>query len=281
MVLLAAGAAISWGASDFFGGALRRNLPVFVVVAVSQLLGLLVLAPILLVRGVPFPDDPHILFAAVAGLGVTLELRLVYLAISRGDAFVTAPVGALGAALAVAVGLLTGDRLTVPVAAGVLCALIGGLISAWSSPRRSGSLLSGAALCLGAAIGLATGFVCLHAAGRVDPYWAATVIDAATAIPAALAALAGARQGRPAIRAKPGHLALLAVPAAAGVAGDLAFLSASRHGSLSVVSAISSLYPLMTIALGMALQGRRSGPKEAVGLALALAGAVTLGAAAG
>jgi uncharacterized membrane protein len=71
------------------------------------------------------------------------------------------------------------------------------------------------------------------------------------------------------------------VPAGGGTAGDLAYAAAPQHGELSVVSGISWLYRLVTMALAMALQGRRARLSEAVGLALALAGAIVLGASRG
>lgn len=268
MVLLAVIAALSWGAADFFGGAWQRGTPVFVVVAASQLISLLLLAPILIVHGPP-PADPRLLFACVAGAGVTVELRLIYLAISRGDAFITAPVGALGAMLAVLVGLIGDDHLTALIALGLACALLGGGLSAWR-PGAARSIF----LCLGAAAGVATMLSSFHVAGRVDPYWSTAIVAASTALPASVAAFAG-RHRLPGID----RLPAMALIALAGVAGDLAYATASRHGALTIVSAISSLYPVSTILLGMVLQGQRPRPLQIAGILLALAGAALLGAA--
>lgn len=278
-IALAFVAAITWGADDFFGGVWRRGMPVFVVVAVSQMIGVLLLVPILLARGTPLPDDPRLLFACVAGLGVTLELRLVYYAISRGEAFITAPVAALGATLAVVVGLLGGDPLSPGIAAGLACALLGGGASAWMSRGNgdTGSPIHTVGICLGAAVGLGTMLSCFHAAGRVDPYWSATILSASTALPAGLAAFAERRplhQSLPRPQLLPG----LTVIAMLGVAGDLAYATASRHGALTIVSAISSLYPLMTVFLGVTTQRRRARPAQAVGIAFAIAGGALLGA---
>lgn len=283
IIVLAIAAAVAWGVADFCGGASRRRTPVFVVLAISQLLGLLLIVPVLAIHGAPLPRNPRILLACVSGLGVTLELRLVYFAISRGDAFITAPVGALGATLAVLAGLLGGDPLSVTIAIGLGCALIGGAASAWSSHGNvaSGrnSALETAGICAGAATGVAVMLVSFHAAGRVDPYWATALVDLSTAVAATIAALAGARR---ALRHRlPGRrqIAGLSVVAASGVAGDLAYAAASRLGALSIVSAISSLYPLSTVALGIAIQGQRARRLQTAGIALALIGAALLGAA--
>lgn len=252
VIVLAVGAAIGWGAADFFGGASRRRTSVLVIVAVSELVGLVVLVPVLIARGIPLPHNPRLLLACVAGVGVTVELSLIYVALSRGEGFITAPVGALGAAIAVTVGLIGGDPLSPLIAAGLLCALIGGGISAWASGSRSGtrSGLRSAAICAGAAAGLAAMLISFHAAGKVDPYWATAIEHASTAISASVIALAISRKAlRQQLPAR-GQLRGLAFVAVAGVGGDLAYAAASRNGALSIVSAVSSLYPVTTVALG-------------------------------
>ena len=93
-IWLAAVAAAAWGAADYFGGASRGQTPVFVIVAVSELLGLCLVIPVLVAHGVPPPTSPRLFLAAVAGAGVTIELGLIYLALSRGEGFITAPVSA-------------------------------------------------------------------------------------------------------------------------------------------------------------------------------------------
>jgi drug/metabolite transporter (DMT)-like permease len=63
-----------------------------------------------------------------------------------------------------------------------------------------------------------------------------------------------------------------------GTGGDVAYTAASHGGALSVVSAIASLYPIATVALGVAVARRRATPLQAIGIAIALAGAALLGA---
>lgn len=67
-VLLAIVAAVGWGASDYFGGdASRRDTSVFVVLAINEAMGLLLLVPLLAARGGAPPANPRLLFAALAG----------------------------------------------------------------------------------------------------------------------------------------------------------------------------------------------------------------------
>ena len=280
-ILLAVTAAIGWGASDYYGGdALRRDTSVFAIVALSEMLGIVLLLPALVAHGTAPPADPRLLLAAVAGVAVTAELSLVYRALSRGNAFITAPVGALGAAAAVSVGLISGDRLDAAIAAGLFCAVLGGGISAWSTPNsgRTTSIQT-VAICLGAAAAVGTMLVCFHDAGQVDPLWATATEHVSTGISSGFAILLGNRRSlRNSLPARP-QLATVALVAAVGVAGDVAYAAASKQGALSIVSAISSLYPVTTIALGRLVRGQHATRIQLIGITLALLGAVLLGAA--
>ena len=302
-IWLAACAAVGWGAADYFGGASRGRTSVLVVVAVSEGLGLCLLIPVLIARGGPPPASPRLLLAALAGAAVTVELSLIYLALSRGEGFITASVGALGAAAAATAGLIGGDTLDLPVAAGMACALVGGGVTAWTPGGgvRGGGRLRSAALCAGAAAAVAVMLISFRGAGRLDPYWATAVEHASTALCAVLIACVASRRSRRRSRTRPQSGSLtrpqsgprrrllpevtqvpgLALVAFAGVAGDLAYAGASQHGALSVVSAVSSLYPVTTIALGVALQRQRPNRMQVAGIILALLGAAVLGTATG
>jgi drug/metabolite transporter (DMT)-like permease len=282
VILFSLVAAAGWGAADFIGGdASRGRTPVLVVVAVSGLLGVALLLPVLAARGIPPPANPRLLLAAVAGIAVTAELSLIYLALSRGDAFITAPVGALGAATAVTIGLIGGDPLDLTIAAGLFFALLGGGISAWTSGAGDSRTtpVQTTGICLAAAAAVGIMLTCFHAAGRLDPYWATGTEHASTGLSAGLAALFAGRRSLRGILPPRSQLPALARIAAVGAGGDLAYAAASRHGALSIVSAISSLYPVTTILLGRILQGRHATHVQLLGLTLALLGAALLGAA--
>jgi drug/metabolite transporter (DMT)-like permease len=282
-VLLAIAAATGWGAADFLGGEVSGgHTPVLIVIAVSELLGLALLAPFLIARGIAPPADPRLLLAAVAGVAVTVELSLIYLALSRGDAFITAPVGALGAAAAVTIGLTGGDPLDPIIAAGLLLALLGGGISARTSGTSSSptTLVQTAAICVAAAAAVGVMLTCFHAAGRLDAYWATAVEHASTALSAGLVALVVRRRSPHGSLPALSQLPALWRLAALGAGGDLAYAAASRQAALSIVAAISSLYPVTTIILGRILQGRHATHIQLLGITLALLGAALLGATA-
>src|ERR1700728_278357 len=134
LILGAVAAAIGWGISDYLGGDIsQREAPVFMIVAISELLGVLLLLPVLIAQGTAIPDSPRLLLAVLAGISTTLELGLIYRALSRGRALITAPVGALGAAVAVIVGVIGGDQLDPLILVGLCCALVGSVISTSSA----------------------------------------------------------------------------------------------------------------------------------------------------
>jgi len=286
MIALAVLASIGWGASDFFGGLSRRDVLVFSVLTVSQLLGAAMIVPAIALTGPPRVSG-HLLLACVAGLGVTLELGVVYYAVSIGAAFIGAPVGALGTALAVTTGLLGGDLLTRGIALGLVCTVLGGGLSAagdgdFHAPVRRGRSI---AACLLASVGVAVMQITLHAAGKVNPYWAAEFEHLTTAGFAALLACMITLRARARPSSKEGNnwrprrdqLPMLALVAAMGAGGDVAYAAAAT-GALSTVSAIASLYPLSTITLAYAIQHRRPHRLQTAGVVLALAGATILGA---
>jgi len=285
-ISLAAVAALGWGVSDFLGGAAQdRRTPVLAVVSVAELIGVALLVPVVAARGLP-AADPRLLLGCVAGLAVTLELSLIYAALSAGAAFITAPIGALGTVLAVGVGLIGGDPLTGAIAGGLALAMGGGALSAGAGGEDGRGRMSAgrsAAVCAGGAIGVAGGLIALHGAGRVDPYWTVAIEHLTTAVSAGAIAAAVVRADRRGtarlLPARDRWRALVAI-ALTGTGGDVAYTAAARGGALSVVAAIASLYPIATVALGGAVAHRRATRLQALGIALALAGAALLGATA-
>jgi drug/metabolite transporter (DMT)-like permease len=77
------------------------------------------------------------------------------------------------------------------------------------------------------------------------------------------------------------EIPVLSLVAFAGAGGDLAYATASQGGALTVLSAVSSLYPVATIALGVFIRRLRPTRIQVAGITLALIGAAVLGFATG
>jgi drug/metabolite transporter (DMT)-like permease len=84
---------------------------------------------------------------------------------------------------------------------------------------------------------------------------------------------------RPAVAVRRGELPALALIGALVVGADSMYAVASTKGLLSVVAVLSSLYPVVTIALARCYFRERLRPHQGVGVAAALCGAVAISAA--
>ncbi len=287
-LLLALLASLSWGASDFLGGFASRKAPLPVVLAGSQLAGLLFFAPLLALRGAPVPDDGRLLYGLAAGLIAVAELGLIYAALRRGPVVVMAPIAALGAALPVIVGIAGGDEVDLAIAVGLAIALAGSIAASWAPDGgRAHEALGTAALAAGAAVGAGAILLLIDASSKANVWWTIGAIRLGGIIIAAplLGAYALTRPGR-AFFARAGKRprlplrsgAILAAVGICDVAADTAYASATRAGALSIVAVLSSLYPVMTIALGALVLRERPSTIQLMGAALACLGVIVLSA---
>src|SRR6195952_884166 len=124
-VLLALGAAVAYGLSDFLGGVVSRRTsvwPVAFTACVGAALGPLVLA--LAVPGEPTRHD--LVWGLVAGLGSGAGTAFLYRGFAAGRMGVVAPVSAVGAAvLPAAVAVILGERPSTLAWLGIVVALPG------------------------------------------------------------------------------------------------------------------------------------------------------------
>jgi drug/metabolite transporter (DMT)-like permease len=273
-VLLALVASAAWGTSDFLGGLKAKTVPLTMVLFVSQGFDLLAIALLLALLERPVPADERLLLSLAAGTAIVAGLGLLYLALARGPVIVVAPVAAAGATIPVAIGLLGGDPVSAPIAAGFACALLGSVAAAYE-PGRDGSsdrIAAGALLATGAAIAIGAFLTLFDAASEADPYWA----TGGTHVAGWLTALAFLAVSGPRCAALggswPGAFVALAAIGMCSVVADGAFATASQEGDLSVVSVLSSLYPVVTVLLAVTLLRERVRGAQLVGVALAFTG---------
>jgi len=69
---------------------------------------------------------------------------------------------------------------------------------------------------------------------------------------------------------------LLAIPGVLLVVGTIMYTTAAAHGQLSLVSVLGSLFPIVTVGLGVGLLGERLSAPQALGAAAALTGIVLI-----
>lgn len=272
-VVLALGAAIAYGLSDFVGGLASRRTtpwPVALTAGVGGLVGAVALA-------VAFPGDPtttHLLWGAASGIGSGAGSGFLYRGFATGRMGVVAPVSAVGAAVVpVAVGVATGERPSLLVAAGVVLALPGIWYvargpeatldtdgSAESTDPATAGLVDGAL----AGLGFGVLFVALGQVPDGAGFWPIAAGQATALVVVGLLATTLGASWVPTVRsewwgAAAGLMATAAV---------LLFLLASQTDLLTVAAVLTSLYPAFTILLAAMVLHERIYPSQGAGLAL-------------
>ena len=276
-ILLALGASLSWGVSDFLGGLKSRAFPLFVVLLISQGAALALLAAIVLAIGEPPPSGEFLLFAALAGVGETVGVAALYRGLSVGVMSIVAPVAATAPVVPLVVGLALGELPDTIQGAGIALAVIGIVLTACRSDsgEEAGqpvgrSVLFGA-LC---ALGFGSFYVAMDAASEGEIQWA-LLIARATSVAAFLVVFALTRP-RPLPERR--DVPLIALIGVLIIAADAMYATASTKGVLGVVAALSTLYPIVTIALARVYLREQVEPRQQLGIAISLTGVVAISA---
>jgi len=300
--------AIVYGAADFFGGLAAKRLRSIVVTAASAASGLVFLTLLLpFVGGVWAPAD--VAWGAVAGAFGVIAIALLYACLAIGPMSILSPLTAVVSAIApmlwgllvngetlsaigylglgvalvavVLVGFIPGERVVRPSARGLIMAVGAGLaIGAFLIAIDQTSSESGLVpLVMTRATNMAITAVIIGAlviralsTGRR----AASVLDvsgvAIGATPSGHAdlehAVASSGAGVPASRNRAWLLAIIC--GVVDAAANAIMLLALRIGDLSIVSALTALYPAGTIILAAVVLKERVGAVQWAGLALAL-----------
>jgi drug/metabolite transporter (DMT)-like permease len=270
--LLALGASLAWGVADFAGPLLSRSVGSLPVLFWAQIGGVAALVATLAVRG-ERPAGWGVCFAIGAALGGMLGLFAYYRGMVEGAMSVVAPIAGVSAVIPVVFGIATGDSPSAAQVAGIACALVG--VGLASIEHRAGQrrIAAGAGLALLAALGFGFYFPWMHAAGKVDFWWASFVFRTTALV--LVAAVAAAR--RPRLRL---HRRYVLIACAVGIGdtiGNVLFAASSSEGGLvSLTSVLASLYPVVTVLLAASVLHEHVARTQRAGIVLTLAGVVLI-----
>ena len=275
-ILMALCSSIVWGTSDFLGGLLARRIASYVVVALSQAIGLLAVTVVAIAVGGFGDGDPWLGWSVLAGVTGSLGLVTFYMALATGTMGIVSPIASLGAIVPVAVGLARGESPSVVTSAGVAVALAGAIAA--SGPEiRGGVGARPVALAVVAGIGFGTSMVFLARAAEESAVMALWGMRATSVTGLAIGiGVAMALGRRYAVRPRDGLPLLFTGVGDAGA--NLLFSLASLRGYISVVAVLASLYPVMTVLLAGLVLKERLLPVQKVGVVAALAGVVLVSA---
>jgi len=265
---------MSWGIGDFIGGVYTRRLGVLVVLFVSQPPTLLLIAVVVIARGVMPQPGLWMVAGVAAGLAGLVGLSAVYRGMAIGVISVVSTIAATGPVVPILVGLVLGERPTALQFFGMAMALGGiALLAIDRRPAASGRrLLPGVGLALVAALAFGLFLVAIRYASRPDPLWG--VLATRTGSVSALLVLGVAFRSR--IKVALPDLPPLIAAGTLDVAADVFFAFATTLGLLSVVSILSSLYPVSTVILARIILNERMAPTQLAGIGLALAGVLLI-----
>ena len=244
-ILSGLASALVWGTGDFVGGVAARRATLFGVVALSAAASVVLMVPISIISGEPFPTASTIGWSLAAGLSGAVGIAALYRGLSSGSAAVVAPTSAVvAAALPVVAGSILQSLPAPADLAGILMGLAGiWLVSSLGTPSAPAGRAS---VYLGLLAGLGFGgFFVLIAQVDADVLFTPLVFVKLAALVFGLVALAWRREKASLPRSNP--LALLSGVLDTG--GNLFFLLAARATSLAVASVLASMYPAVTVAL--------------------------------
>ena len=270
-----------WGCSDFVGGLVSRRVRPLVVVGIAHLLALLALLVAATATGELSADLGYLPWAIAAGATGLIGLVAFYRALSTGTMGIVAPIAGTGAAVPVAVGLATGDSPSALQLAGIAVACVGVVLA--SGPELSGGDPTGRRpllLALVAALGFGLVYVFIdkgskHSVVMTLLLMRATSVTLVLCVGLSLLAK-GFRPRRTAVPARR-EIAMIVFVGFTDVGANGLYGLATRHGLVSVVSVLASLYPAVTVLLARVIENERMRRVQGIGVVFALCGVVLLG----
>ena len=243
---------------------LSRRAPLFGVVAGTQLIGMVAALALAIARGEPVPQGTDVLWSMGAGICGMVGITALYRGLAVGRMGVVAPTtGVLAAIVPVAVGFVIEGVPSRETLVGIAAALVA-VVLVTRSPGHADGRPSGAqwALLAGAAIG---GFnVCIGQISDAGAFGPLVIIRLVQAVVLAVLIVAW-RQPWRMDRAVVPRLALIGL---LDMAGNATFIFATQSGQLAIAAVLSSLYPVVTVLLAIAVLRERVTRSHVAGIVL-------------
>ena len=261
LVLLGVSSALGYGFSDYFAGPASRLFSPALLVLFSQIAQAVIILGVLAV-GVRSLELDSLAWGAAAGVLNAVALIAYYEALGRGKISIVAPIASTGAAVPVIVTVFRGAMAPL-------------------RPPRSDDRPDRASLILSLVAAGAFGAYFLLVDGGTagsDPattFWIAEGVQLG-----ALSTTAGVilvrRSGWALPRGSvPRSLALIT---ALNLIADMALVAGMGRGSVAVVGVLTSLAPVVTVALALVLREERPSRQQGLGAGLAVFGTIVIAA---
>ena len=285
--------AVTIGSGDFLSGIAARRMRTSVVVALSQLGGLVPLGIFIAATDRTLPAAWDLVLGVFAGLGLVVGISCLVRALAVGRMSVVAPTAAaLGAAVGVIYGLIVGERPGVIAVVGVVLAIAAVVLIAHVAEhhetdtggpaaharRTVASRATEVALAVGAGLTLGATQLFFAAASDDAGMWPVASGRLTAGICAGAFILARVHIDGVPVRPGPGDVRLLASYTLLDTLGTSLLIEAFRHGLVSLVAPVAALFPAATVLWARLILGDRMNRGQIVGFGLAAAGLVLIGA---
>jgi drug/metabolite transporter (DMT)-like permease len=273
-VLLALSSSLMWGFADYLGGLQTRTRQVLAVVLISQAAGFVVIVGVVAGRADAWPGAEAMFPAAVAGVIGAFCIVIFYLALSYGPVSIVAPVLASSASIPVVYGLLRGERPTPLQLAGLAATLAGVILVSWTDGDGHERGRRGIAFGVLAAVLLGVLLVIFSRASAADPYWAPLVLRTFSMSTIVLIVVLR----RVTVRVDRRGVLVIATIGTLDVLANLAYSVSTTLQLLSITAVLSSLFPVVTVALARLHLGERVTRVQQSGSLLTMAGVLLVAA---
>jgi drug/metabolite transporter (DMT)-like permease len=220
------------------------------------------------------PRGLGVLYAIAAAVGGTAGLYAYYRGMQLGAMSVIAPIAGASAIIPVVFGIATGDSPSVAQVAGIALALAGVALASVEHHEGTRRVAAGVGLALLAALGFGFYFPWMHAAGKVDFWWASLTFRLTALL---LVASVVAAQ-KPELLLRRRDLAIVFAVGVGDTVGNGLFAASSGHGLVSLTAVLASLYPIVTVLLAAAILRERVARVQKAGIILTLAGVLLISA---
>ncbi|UYQ60891.1 DMT family transporter [Streptomyces peucetius] len=282
--LFALATSLLWGLADFGGGLLTRRTPALTVVVASQSVAVVVLGAIVVGAGGFSEAGPRLWYAVAAGAVGPVAMLCFYKALALGPMGVVSPLGSLGVAVPVGVGLLLGERPGLLQFAGIAVAVAGIVLAGGPELRGAPVQRQAVLLTLVAAFGFGAVLALIaEASTTLTGLFLALFVQRVTNVAVGGAALfVSVKRGGRALPENGGartvlrSLPALAFVGLADVAANGTYSIAAQLGPVTVAAVLANLYPVVTVLAALIVLKERLRVVQAAGAGLALVGTVLL-----
>jgi len=275
-VVLGLAAALVWGAGDFGGGLASRRSPVYGVVLVSQVSGMLLCAAIALASGDVIPAGRDLVICLVSGVLGAVGITMLYRGLAIGRMGIVAPItGVLAAVIPVIAGFVTEGIPGPIVVTGIAVAIVAVVLVSRVADESGGRAGLPEALIGGTTIGLFGVAIAQLSDGNV--FGALTVIRLVQGALVAVTVIALRAAWRPSGSIVPALVTIGLLD----TAGNAFYLLAVQTGQLAIASVLSAMYPVATVILAIAVLRESVTRDHLVGIVLAGIAIALIGAGGG